>query len=80
MTDLEASDLVPAQAAAMPPALGPGKRLGTLEVAALLGCHPMTIGRLVATKRLSAPVKWLNKNLWTEEQIAGDVAKLLGRP
>jgi hypothetical protein len=64
-------------APAEPTALGPGKKLGTMDVAARLGCHPMTVPRLVATGRISAPVKWFGKNIWTEEQLAADIAKLL---
>ena len=59
--------------------LGSGKKLGTADVAARLGCHPMTIPRLVKDGRLSAPVKWFGKNIWTEEQLATDLAKMLAR-
>jgi hypothetical protein len=57
--------------------LGPGKRLGTMEVAARLGCHPMTVPRLVSAKRLSPPLKWMGRNTWTEEQIQADIEKLI---
>jgi hypothetical protein len=66
-------------APAEPAVLGPGKKLGTMEVAARLGCHPMTVPRLVEAGRISKPLKWLGKNLWTEEQLAADIAKLLAR-
>jgi hypothetical protein len=62
-----------------PTVLGPGKKLGTMEVAGRLGCHPMTVPRLVQDGRLSPPVKWFGKNIWTEEQLAADIAKMMAR-
>jgi hypothetical protein len=64
---------------AEPAVLGPGKKLGTMEVATRLGCHPMTVPRLVQDGRLSAPVKWFGKNIWTEEQLAADINKMMER-
>jgi hypothetical protein len=37
----------------------------------------MTVPRMVASGRLSPPIKWFNKNVWREERINADIAKLL---
>jgi len=51
-------------------AFGKGdRRIGTMEVAQLLRCHPASIWRLVKEKRLPPPRKTLNKNDWSENQI-----------
>lgn len=56
----------------------PRKFIGTLEVAARLGCHPMSIPRLVKTKKgFPAPIKPFNKNLWLEDVIDAYVRRLL---
>jgi hypothetical protein len=46
-----------------------GRRIGTMELAQLLRCHPASIPRLVAQKRIPPPRKILNKNDWDETQI-----------
>jgi hypothetical protein len=55
------------------------KLIGTLEVAAKLGCHPMSIPRFVKTKPgFPQPAKLFNKNLWGEAVVDAYVATLMG--
>lgn len=55
------------------------RRVGVLEVAQKLKCHPASIPRLVREKRLPLPDKLLNKNVWLEsaidEAIAGGLCR-----
>ena len=46
-----------------------GRRIGTMELASLLRCHPASIPRLVKEGRLPTPRKTLNKNDWGEDEI-----------
>jgi hypothetical protein len=45
------------------------RRIGVLEVAGKLKCHPTSVPRLVRQKRLPPPDKLLNKNMWWESVI-----------
>jgi len=45
------------------------RRVGVLDVAAKLDCHPGSIPRLITEKRLPPPDKLLNKNVWWEDVI-----------
>jgi hypothetical protein len=45
------------------------RRIGVLEVAKKLKCHPTSVPRLVRQKRLPPPLKLLNKNMWWESTI-----------
>jgi predicted DNA-binding transcriptional regulator AlpA len=45
------------------------RRIGVLEVAEKLKCHPTSVPRLVRQKRLPPPDKLLNKNVWWESAI-----------
>lgn len=45
------------------------RRIGTLEVAEKLGCHPMTVPRLAKERRIPQPDKLLLKNQWWEDEI-----------
>ena len=47
----------------------PDRRIGVLELAAKLHCHPASVPRLIREKRLPAPDKLLNKNVWWEKRI-----------
>lgn len=47
----------------------PRRRIGVLEVAVKLRCHPASVPRLVREKRLPNPDKLLNKNVWWEQVI-----------
>jgi len=46
-----------------------GRRIGTLELAAKLNCHPMSIPRFVKQGRLPKPKKPFGKNIWDEDEI-----------
>jgi hypothetical protein len=56
------------------------RRIGTLEVAERLHCHPMTVPRLVKERRLPPPEKLLSKNVWFEDEIDTLVEKGLPPP
>jgi predicted DNA-binding transcriptional regulator AlpA len=45
------------------------RRVGVIEIAAKLGCHPASIPRLVKEGRLPQPAKLLNRNCWWEDVI-----------
>jgi predicted DNA-binding transcriptional regulator AlpA len=45
------------------------RRVGVIEIAAKLGCHPASIPRLVGEGRLPPPAKLLNRNVWWEDVI-----------
>jgi predicted DNA-binding transcriptional regulator AlpA len=53
--------------------------IGTMELADLLGCHPMSIQRFVKTKPgFPQPIKLHgNKNLYDADEAEAYVAKLL---
>jgi hypothetical protein len=58
----------------------PRCRIGVLELAERLVCHPMSISRLVKQKRLPLPHKILNKNFWFEEEIDALIERGLPPP
>lgn len=52
--------------------------IGTMELAAKLGCHPFSIPRFVKKKpRFPQPKKPFGKNLWDEAEIDRYVEELL---
>ena len=52
--------------------------IGTMEMAELLGCHPMTLPRLVKTKPgFPRPVKPFGKNLWDADEAEAYLESLL---
>jgi len=54
------------------------KLIGTMEVAGKLGCHPMSVPRLVRGRRgFPQPNKLFNKNLWEEGVVDAYIAELL---
>jgi hypothetical protein len=54
------------------------KWLGTMEMAAKLGCHPFSIPRFVKTKPdFPQPVKPFGKNLWDEDEVDDYLDRLL---
>ena len=56
------------------------KWIGTLEMAELLGCHPMSIPRLVKTKPgFPQPTKLFGKNLWDASEAEAYIRKLLAK-
>lgn len=50
-------------------ALKRGRRIGTMELAEKLRCHPASIPRLIKQKRIPPPDKILNKNSWWDGVI-----------
>jgi predicted DNA-binding transcriptional regulator AlpA len=56
----------------------PPRRIGVLEFAEKLSCHPATIPRLVKNKKgFPQPDKLLNKNTWAEDVADAYVASLI---
>jgi hypothetical protein len=54
------------------------KWIGTMELAAKLGCHPFSIPRFVKTKpNFPQPVKPFGKNLWDEDEVDVYLNRLL---
>jgi hypothetical protein len=52
--------------------------IGTLEVAAKLGCHPMSVPRMTRNKPgFPQPVKPFKKNLWDEQVFDEYLATLI---
>jgi hypothetical protein len=51
------------------------RRIGVLDIAIKLGCHPASVPRLVKEKRLPPPDKLLNKNQWWEHVIDAVIAR-----
>jgi hypothetical protein len=52
--------------------------VGTMELAELLGCHPMSIPRHVKrTKGFPQPVKPFGKNLWDADEAEAYLQTLL---
>lgn len=45
------------------------RRVGVIELAVKLGCHPASIPRLIKEKRVPPPDKLLNRNVWWEDVI-----------
>ena len=45
------------------------RRIGVLDIAVKLHCHPASVPRLVKEGRLPAPDKLLNRNFWWEDEI-----------
>jgi len=68
---------MPAKTKAKAPAK-PRRLIGTLELAARLRCHPMSIPRYVKTKPgFPQPVKPFGKNLWDEDAVEAYIAKVM---
>src|SRR5262249_7245637 len=56
----------------------PRRLIDTLELAAPLRCHPMSIPRYVRTKPgFPQPVKPFGKNLWDEDEVEAYIAKVM---
>ena len=54
--------------------------IGTLQMAELLGCHPMSIPRLVKNKKgFPQPIKPFGKNLWDADEAEAYLQKLLAK-
>jgi predicted DNA-binding transcriptional regulator AlpA len=53
----------------------PLRRIGVLELADKLKCHPASVPRLVKQNRLPPPDKLLNKNTWLESAIDELIAR-----
>jgi predicted DNA-binding transcriptional regulator AlpA len=53
----------------------PRRRIGVLDIAVKLNCHPASVPRLVKEKRLPPPDKLLNKNTWFEDEIDALIAR-----
>jgi predicted DNA-binding transcriptional regulator AlpA len=52
--------------------------IGTMELATLLHCHPMSIPRYVKTKKgFPKPTKPFGKNLWDEAAVEAYLAKVM---
>jgi hypothetical protein len=50
------------------------RRVGVLDVAIKLNCHPASVPRLVKEQRLPPPDKLLNRNCWWEDVIDQAIA------
>jgi hypothetical protein len=50
------------------------RRIGVLDIAVKLHCHPASVPRLVKEGRLPAPDKLLNRNFWFEDEIDAAIA------
>jgi predicted DNA-binding transcriptional regulator AlpA len=54
--------------------------IGVLELAAMLGCHPMSISRFAKTKPgFPQPIKPFGKNLWDAGEVEAYVAKAVAK-
>jgi hypothetical protein len=54
------------------------RMIGTMELAAKLRCHPVSIQRFVKTKPgFPQPIKPFGKNLWNEEAVDAYLDALL---
>jgi hypothetical protein len=55
-----------------------GRLIDTMELAAKLNCHPMTIPRYVKIKKgFPKPIKPFGKNLWDERVVEAYLAKIM---
>jgi predicted DNA-binding transcriptional regulator AlpA len=58
----------------------PRRLIDTMELAARLHCHPMSIPRYVKIKKgFPKPEKPFGKNLWDEEAVEAYLAKVMKR-
>jgi len=52
--------------------------IGTMEVAALLHCHPMSVARYTKEKKgFPKPTKLFGQNLWDEATVEAYLAKMM---
>jgi nitrogenase molybdenum-iron protein alpha/beta subunit len=62
------------------PQLGNRRWLDTIEFAARLHCHPMSIPKFRKKKKdFPRPIKPFNKNLWAEDEVEAYEKKIFAK-